>query len=274
MTGDGNSSDDTDRHSVTWDYGPAEQQHIRDVNRAEDRPDTLALEVDGGTVTATGTAETIRWLYDYLHYLKRAWRHEGEQWDADAAEEMAESLYEQVDGDLPERQRTKEALTDGGTVEGGSEQSECTNMECSGKAEYAYWMPDLGHFSEVRSPEHDQLEDGDLAPYVCESCRDRMAAGPHWDADRFVDPRERLVADGGTFEDGSEHVAAPWWCPWCEAIIVKEGEIVTDESDAYWHAYDHRDKGPHAVTVMEAFEVLDTVETEQHKIEPLGGESA
>jgi len=30
-------------------------------------------------------------------------------------EEMAESLYEQLDGELPERQRNKEAMTDGGT---------------------------------------------------------------------------------------------------------------------------------------------------------------
>lgn len=80
---------------------------------------------------------------------------------------------------------------------GGKERVECTNMECSGDAEFGYWMPGLGHFSEVRSPEHDQLEDGDLAPYVCESCRDRMAAGPHWNADRFVNPREKLFADGG-----------------------------------------------------------------------------
>ena len=114
VTDGGQSSDETERYSVEWDYGPVEQQHIRDVNRAEDRPDGLTLEVDDGTVTATGTAETIRWLYDCLHHLKRAWRHEGEQWDADAAEDMAESLYEQVDGDLPERKRTKEALTDGG----------------------------------------------------------------------------------------------------------------------------------------------------------------
>lgn len=75
----------------------------------------------------------------------------------------------------------------------------CTVMDCSGDAEFAYWMPDLGHFSEVRSPEHDQLEDGDLAPFVCESCRDRMAASPHWEADRFARPEEKLVtaADGG-----------------------------------------------------------------------------
>lgn len=74
----------------------------------------------------------------------------------------------------------------------------CTIMRCSGKAIYAYWMPDLGHFSEVRSPEHDQLDDGDLCPYVCESCRDRMANSPHWDRDRFIRPEEKLVADGGS----------------------------------------------------------------------------
>lgn len=107
------ASDDTE-YAVTWEYGPAEQQHIRDVNRAEDLPDDLELDVGDGQVTATGSPETIRWLYDYLHYLKRAWRAEGEQWDADIAEEMAESLYEQVDGDLPDRQRSKQALTDGG----------------------------------------------------------------------------------------------------------------------------------------------------------------
>jgi hypothetical protein len=100
--------------AVSWEYGPAEQQHIRDANRADDCPDDLSLEVDDGTVTAEGSPETIRWLYDYLHYLKRAWRQEGEQWDADVAEEMAESLHDQVDGDLPERQRVKKAMTDGG----------------------------------------------------------------------------------------------------------------------------------------------------------------
>jgi hypothetical protein len=96
-----------DTVSVSWDYGPVEQRHIRDANRAGDRPDDLSLEVDDGTVTATGSAETIRWVYDYLHYLKRAWRLEGEQWDADVAEEMAQTLWEQTDGDLPDRQRNK-----------------------------------------------------------------------------------------------------------------------------------------------------------------------
>lgn len=91
----------------TWEYGPAEQQHIRDANRADDRPETLDLEVSDGSVTANGPPEAIRWLYDYLHHLKRAWRQEGEQWDADAAESMAEALWEEVGGDLPEQQRTR-----------------------------------------------------------------------------------------------------------------------------------------------------------------------
>jgi hypothetical protein len=80
----------------------------------------------------------------------------------------------------------------------GTERSECTIMDCSGEAEYGYWMPGLGQFSRAKDPEHDLLDDGDLAPYVCEGCRDRMAAGPHWDGERFVNPRAKLIADGGT----------------------------------------------------------------------------
>lgn len=75
---------------------------------------------------------------------------------------------------------------------------ECTNMNCHAGAQFAYWMADLGQFSRVRSPEHDLLDDGDLAPYVCGSCRDYMADSPHWDADGFVRPEEKLVTDGGT----------------------------------------------------------------------------
>lgn len=107
--------------SVTWEYGPIEQQHIRDANRADDCPEDLTFEVANGRVTATGTVESIRWLYDYLIYLQRAWRNEGEQWDADSAEEMADSLYEQVEGDLPDRQRPKQAMTDGGSGSDGTE---------------------------------------------------------------------------------------------------------------------------------------------------------
>jgi hypothetical protein len=76
-------------------------------------------------------------------------------------------------------------------------EQQCTNMNCHGDAEFAYWMPDLGQFSRVQSPDHDMLDDGDLAPYVCEACRDNMAGGPHWDAERFVRPQEKLIADGG-----------------------------------------------------------------------------
>lgn len=90
--------------------------------------------------------------------------------------------------------------------ETGSERSECTIMDCSGEAEYGYWMPDLGQFSRVQNPEHDLLDHGDLAPYVCESCRDRMAASPRWESGRFVDPREKLMADGGQHRPPCEAV--------------------------------------------------------------------
>ena len=92
-----------------------------------------------------------------------------------------------------------------GQDDAGVERDECTIMECSGEAVFAYWMPDLGQFSEVRSPDHDLLEHGDLAPYVCESCHDRMAASPHWDADRFVRPKEKLVADSGSVRSNTEN---------------------------------------------------------------------
>jgi len=72
---------------------------------------------------------------------------------------------------------------------------------------------------------------------------------------------EEVEADGD--DDGE-----PFYCPWCEALIVIEGELVTSEADVYWHAYDHREKGKHAAVVMEAFERLDTVETEQHNVSP------
>lgn len=66
----------------------------------------------------------------------------------------------------------------------------------------------------------------------------------------------------------SEVIEAPYYCPWCEALIAIDGELATTEADAYWHAYDHRDKGPYAVTVMEAFERPDVVETDQHEMTP------
>jgi len=117
------SEDGTER-SVSWEYSPVVRQHIHDANRADDYPADLTFQVKKEAVIASGSLETIRWLYDYLHYLKRAWRHEGEQWDADAAEEMAVSLYEQVDGELPDRQRTKELMTDGGTNTAGTDRSD------------------------------------------------------------------------------------------------------------------------------------------------------
>jgi len=100
--------------------------------------------------------------------------------------------------------------------------TECTTMQCGQEAVYAYWMPDLGQFSRARSPEHDLLDDGDLCPYVCESCRDRMVASPHYKTGEFVRPEEKLIADGGRSDGGVERG------PYIEETKV---EIVTTWND-------------------------------------------
>jgi predicted RNA-binding Zn-ribbon protein involved in translation (DUF1610 family) len=58
-------------------------------------------------------------------------------------------------------------------------------------------MPETGDFSRIQGPEHDELDHGDLHPYVCPPCRDRMADTPHWDRARFVRPEEKLVSASG-----------------------------------------------------------------------------
>lgn len=93
---------------LTFERDSIREQHIRDAKNADDWPDDELHEVvlHPDEITIEGTLTGIRWLYDYLEHLKRAWRAEGEQWDADVAEEMATVLYDSVD-DLPERQRQK-----------------------------------------------------------------------------------------------------------------------------------------------------------------------
>ena len=59
-------------------------------------------------------------------------------------------------------------------------------------------------------------------------------------------------------------IAGPWYCHWCDSVITLGGELVTEEADAYWHAYDHQDCAPYAFEVMERFEQLDTVAADEH----------
>lgn len=95
-------------HQLTFERDSITEQHIRDAQNADDWPDGELHEVtlDPGEMTVEGTPEGVRWLYDYLRYLVDAWRQEGEQWDADVAEEMAEQVWESVD-DLPDQQRNR-----------------------------------------------------------------------------------------------------------------------------------------------------------------------
>lgn len=94
-------------------------------------------------------------------------------------------------------------------TDGGTDEPTCTDKLCDQPAAFAYWMGD--QFSRARDPEDPDLADGDLCPYVCEDCRDRMADSPHYDAERFARPAEKLATDGGGLRDPTDTE----WCPEC-----------------------------------------------------------
>jgi hypothetical protein len=102
----------TDIQQISFERTPWTVQHIRDAKNADDWPGDELHEVtiDPDDITLEGTPQGFRWLYDYLHYLKRAWRMDGEQTDAEVAEKMAEVLYDFVDDMPDERQRPKQVL--------------------------------------------------------------------------------------------------------------------------------------------------------------------
>lgn len=76
-----------------------------------------------------------------------------------------------------------------------TDNKQCTDKACQNPAKYALWMGD--QFSRVREPhEAFNYEDGDLHPYVCETCLPRYERY-HGDHGEFVRPVEKLVADGG-----------------------------------------------------------------------------
>jgi len=99
-------------HHITFKRDSIRQQHITDAQNAEDWPagEIHEVVVHPDEITIEGTPNGIRWLYDFLHHLKRAWRAEGEQWCADIAEDMARKIWDLTDGDLPDRQRTKQMI--------------------------------------------------------------------------------------------------------------------------------------------------------------------
>jgi len=68
--------------------------------------------------------------------------------------------------------------------------------------------------------------------------------------------------------DAENGNGGPYWCPWCEAVITVKGQIATSEGEAYWHTYDHMDKGPYSGDVLEAFEPLPTVEASDNIPDP------
>jgi len=102
----------TEIQQLTFDRDSLTEQHIRDAQNAEDWPkdDLQRVTIQPKEITIEGTPTGLRWLYDYLNYLKRAWRSDGEQFDADAAEEMAEQVWNETNGELPDRKRPRKQL--------------------------------------------------------------------------------------------------------------------------------------------------------------------
>jgi len=97
---------------ITFKRDPTRESVIHDAQNADDWPENSLHEVvvDPGEITVEGTPEGIRWLYDWLHWAKRAHRLEEAKMEADTCERMAEIIWEAVDGDLPDRQRTRKQL--------------------------------------------------------------------------------------------------------------------------------------------------------------------
>ncbi|RDZ39389.1 hypothetical protein C5B91_20035 [Haloferax sp. Atlit-10N] len=84
-------------------------------------------------------------------------------------------------------------------------------------------------------------------------------------ADSSSTKQKTLLTDGGTSASETKS-SLPFWCPWCEAVITLDGEPATEWAEAYWHSYDHQDKGLYAVVVTDQFQRVETIETEQHHV--------
>lgn len=97
---------------VDFEQDPFYKQHLRDATNADDYPEDEMHKVvlEPGEMTVEATPEAMRWFYDYLQYLVRAWRLEGEQWDAEAASEMASKVWHEHGDDLPDQQRPRKVM--------------------------------------------------------------------------------------------------------------------------------------------------------------------
>ena len=94
--------------TATFGRDPIREQHIDSALRADDLPGDLTIVRDRpDEIIAETSAESMRWLYDYLVDTKRYWRSEGQQWDADVAEEMERSLYEQAGEEMSDRRQRR-----------------------------------------------------------------------------------------------------------------------------------------------------------------------
>lgn len=69
--------------------------------------DLYEVVVDPDEITVEGTPEGIRWLYDWLEWVEDEHRMEGAYGYADVSSEMAETVWDVISPDPPERQRPR-----------------------------------------------------------------------------------------------------------------------------------------------------------------------
>jgi len=111
-----NSSDDVSQ-KTTSTHGMSDQAHqltidrigryeriITDAQNADDWPTDGLHEVvlDPDEITIEGTPEGIRWLYDWLHWAKRAYRQEEALFDAGECQSLARAIYDAVEQEWTE----------------------------------------------------------------------------------------------------------------------------------------------------------------------------
>lgn len=99
-------------HHITFKRGDIKESVIEDAQRADDWPDSKlhGVVVHPDEITVEGTPDGIRWLFDWFNWAADAHRAEGGQWHGDVCESMANTIWEAVDGDLPDRQRPRRRI--------------------------------------------------------------------------------------------------------------------------------------------------------------------
>jgi|AntRauTorcE11898_2_1112593.scaffolds.fasta_scaffold10493_1 hypothetical protein len=93
--------------TITLDYDPVRESHLAKAKRQDDYPNSEISKWDltGNPITVTGSPKAIRWVYDYLNHLDETYQQDREDFKANIARRAAETIWQRVGDDLPDKQR-------------------------------------------------------------------------------------------------------------------------------------------------------------------------